>query len=54
MDENSHPRGPCVWNPSSGNPSFVGFVMNGVPSKYAFPLLIIVHACNAVRAIKVD
>jgi hypothetical protein len=28
--------------------------MNGVPSKYAVPLLIIVHACNAIRAIKVD
>jgi hypothetical protein len=28
--------------------------MIGVPSKYAVPLLIIVHACNAIRAIKVD
>jgi hypothetical protein len=28
--------------------------MIGVPSKYAVPLLIIVHAFNAIRAIKVD
>lgn len=28
--------------------------MIGVPSKYAVPLLIIVHACNAIRAIRVD
>jgi hypothetical protein len=32
----------------------LGFVMIGVPSKCAVPLLIIVHACNAIRAIKVD